>query len=315
MVREVLWLGAWKSKKLICWLDEFSPSVVFFIGGDSLFAHRIYQYIVKRFKAKSALYLTDDYIIPRKNASIFTKIRQCLIKKSIKKSLDYSDNFFTISTKMSKAYYHIFGRKSEIIVNMTNSLKRNNIALDKKNTFVYAGSLYYGRELVLEKVAHAIKVYNNSHENNKAFLKIYSNSMPSNKMLNMLNKDGASKFCGSLDYEQLIVEYNKASVLVFVESYDTSQIEKTKYSLSTKVPEYLSVGKPILAIGPRKIGSMEFVKGYALCVYSEKDIDGSVAKLIEDRNLCSNLSEKALRFYSTKLNKNVLQNQFLSKLF
>ena len=63
-IREVLWIGAWKSKKLTHWIEEFDPDVVFFVAGDSIFAYRIYNYIIHRYqKIKSIMYITDDYVI------------------------------------------------------------------------------------------------------------------------------------------------------------------------------------------------------------------------------------------------------------
>ena len=41
LVREVLWAGKWKSRKLLQWLDEYSPTAIFFVGGDCLFSYDI----------------------------------------------------------------------------------------------------------------------------------------------------------------------------------------------------------------------------------------------------------------------------------
>lgn len=313
--RELLWLWSWKSKQLIQWLDEFLPTVVFFVAGDCVFAYDIYRYIVGKYNVKSAVYLTDDYIMPRAKDSNIDKFRRSLIKRNMRKAIKISDNFFTISTQMQDTYYRIFDRKSEILVNMTECLKRDNIAPSERYTFIYAGSLYYGRDIMLRKLVEALELYNKKGEKKQAILKIYSNNMPSNESLQHLNKKGISDFCGKIDYEQLIIEYNKANVLVFVESYDESCIEKTKYSFSTKIPEYLSLGKPILAIGPREVSSMDFLKECSLCVYPEGNINRCVEKLIDDEQYCNMLSNKASDLYLAKLDKRILQKDFLQKLF
>lgn len=55
--REMLWSHKWKSAALIRWLDDFKPTSVFFHAGDSIFAHRIFSFIVDRYKPKTTVFL------------------------------------------------------------------------------------------------------------------------------------------------------------------------------------------------------------------------------------------------------------------
>jgi hypothetical protein len=52
----------------------------------------------------------------------------------------------------------------------------------------------------------------------------------------------------------------KADVLVHVESFDYSSRRSTVLSMSTKIPEYLSSGGCIMAIGPKDIASIRYLK-------------------------------------------------------
>ena len=45
LIREALWHGKWQSDALIRWLDDFRPTAVFFVGGDSLFAYEIASWL------------------------------------------------------------------------------------------------------------------------------------------------------------------------------------------------------------------------------------------------------------------------------
>lgn len=309
LARELIWINSWKSEKLESWLDGFSPTIVFFVGGDCLFAYNIYSFIANKYHVKASLYITDDYIMNRKKDKWIGTIRRKLIRKKVKKVLEFTTNFFTISTLMSKTYEEVLGRKSHVLFNMTDCLKKEVRKEEDEFTILYAGSLYYGRDWVLGKLAETIRKYNEI-KNTSIMLEVYTNSIPSNNSLKYIDVPGASRYCGSLDKESLIEKYNKAYVLVFAESFDLSECEKTRYSLSTKISEYLSVGVPILAIGPKNIGSMQYLANYSLCINSMEDLEDGVRKIIEDKVFRKKLSEAASKVYETELNKEKLQNDF-----
>lgn len=105
-----------------------------------------------------------------------------------------------------------------------------------------------------------------------------------------------------LDKDGLKAAMNQSNILVFVESFDNGQIEKTRLSFSTKIPEYLSVGKPILAIGPEGIGAMDCLQEAAACAYSKEDIYNCLKNLLENENMQYMMAEKAKKAY-TKLNQ------------
>lgn len=311
IIREIIWRKNWKSKQLNTWLEKFKPTAIFFVGGDSIFAYNICNYISKKYNARLTLYITDDYIMPRKKENIFSKKRREIIAKKIEETLELSNEFFTVSHPMQQAYKRKFGRDSNVIVNMTDDLKKEkDIKIDDKIILVYAGSLYYGRDDVCGEIALAIKKYNR-YGKKKAFFKIYTNVEPSIESKKKFEIEDVCKFCGSLKKDELIREFNKATILVFVESFDEEQIEKTKYSLSTKVPEYLSVGKPILAVGPSGIGSMEYLSDCAFNINNRNDIESGILDLLINEKLREKISVLGEEKYKLFHNKTTLQENFL----
>ena len=313
--REILWKNKWRSKKLFDWIDEFSPTAVFFVGGNCVFAYDICEYIVKKYNTRLSLYITDDYIMPRKKESLLGRIRRSKIKKSINKCLLSADSFFTVSEVMRKEYKNVFGRDSSVIVNLTESLKLDT-ASSPNDVFslIYAGSLYYGRDEVLGRIGAVIKEYNLDHEK-KALLKVYSNAKPDAETKKRFTVDGACEYRGSLTKEELKNELNRSDILVFAESFDPEQIEKTRYSLSTKVPEYLSVGKPIFAVGPAVVGSMDYLSDVAMCVNDMSKLADSLHRLLNSEVLRSRIASDSEKKYIDNHLKENLQSKFLSDVF
>lgn len=312
LLREIIWYKSWKSEALINWLDDYNPTAVFFVGGDCLFAYNIYLFIVKRYSPKSSLYLTDDYIAPRKKKTFLSEIRRKLIINKLQESLKLTHHFFTISAPMKQAYNVLLNRNSDIIVNMTESLYSHEYIKSGENiAIVYAGSLYYGRDDVLLAVADAIERYN-VNNNKKVFLEVYSKDKINN---NKLKNFSFTHFNGPVNKEKLIKIYNAADILLFVESFNDYQIEKTRYSLSTKVPEYLSLKKPIFAVGPDNIGSMDYLQDVAQCVYKLDDIYKKLVDLLESHELQLKLAKSSYIKYVKYNNKEKMQEKFIKKIF
>lgn len=85
-------------------------------------------------------------------------------------------------------------------------------------------------------------------------------------------KEPAIRYEGSLGREALKERLNECGVVVFVESFDELNKKITRLSLSTKVPEYMASGALIVAIGPKDVGSMEYLADnkVAVCIFESE---------------------------------------------
>lgn len=316
LLREVIWIGSWKTRELESWLDEFHPSIIFFVGGDSCFAYRICSYIKRRYNARLALYITDDYFMPRRYDSLVGKLRRVIIRKHFVECLKITDTFFTISESMSKAYKEEFGKDSIWVVNMIDPLRDNSIKNEnEKTTLIYTGSIYYGRDKVLGRLSEAVEKYVENCNQKNIELIIFSNNSINNKRKKNIIHGKSTKLLKSVGKEELIKQLNSSDILVFVESFDNRQIEKTKYSLSTKIPEYLSLHKPILAVGPEEVGSMQYLKNVSMCVCDENQIYDKLKELLESEDLKFKLSDLAEEKYYLLNDKKKMKDRFLGEVF
>ena len=312
--REIVWkLGCWESRGLKKWLDQISPDLVFFCAGDSGFAYDITTYTVNRFNSKLAIYITDDYILKRKTINFMWWIRRVYILRKLKKILSYSDYFFTISNKMKIRYKEIFGKDSIVLMNLIDPM-RDQFTVSLANptlTFLYAGGFHHNRFKTLFLLSKAIKKYNaNFGIKKKAYLKIYSNQKPNSSILSDIVIPGSSEFGGSLKNRELKKVLNSCDIPVHVESFDKSSIEATRLSISTKIPEYLSLGKPVLAIGPKELASMEYLENAAFCITDPNSLYTDLLRLISNQKIRTDLSNRAIN----KFEKNHKNNIFLETL-
>lgn len=309
LLREGLWYNSWCSTQLDSWIEEFKPNKILLLGGDCLFAYSISEYIKNKTKADLYLYITDDYVDRPLKTGVISFFRSKIIKSKIKKILYQCKKFFTISQIMREEYKKIFGMDSEIIYNsVTKGVEKADVHNEGKLVLTYAGSLYYGRDKQLLNISRVINEYAKGHNNVDICFNVYSNNGMDENILQDFNNEYCH-VCNSLLESELINVYQKSDILVFVESFDEQNIEKVKLSFSTKIPEYLSMSKPILAVGPKNIGSMIELEDVAVCVNSQKDMKRMIYSLLDSKSLRENLSQKARSLY-----RNKFQPQFLERL-
>lgn len=310
-LRNAIWKNKWKSTDLFEWLDAFQPTIIFFVAGDGLFAYDICKYIKNKYHARLCIYMTDDYIMPRTEDKIIDRLYRNRTKKILGEILEVTDEFFTISEMMKREYKTLFNKDSTIIVNMTDSLKIEDFG-NRTNeypiVFSYAGSLYYGRDVVLDTIGKALDNYNEKFQEIRGILNIYSNA--SQNKANISENSGC-RLCGSLNSEELKVSLNESDVLVFVESSEKKYLEKTKYSFSTKIPEYLSVGKIILAVGPEDISSMMYLRDCAFCVNDIGGLEQAIEIILSMKELREEYGKKAVEKFDEMYREITMQKMFL----
>lgn len=274
-MREVVWkTGNWKTEELVTFIAKFAPDEIFFVGGDCCFAYDICKFVCQLTSIRPIVFVTDDYILPRFEMSPFFWIRRRMLLRRMKESISNCSAFLTISDPMRECYRRLFGRDSIVAVN---EVKEVNFTSNKKKgsgyKLVYVGGLHYKRYRTLLLIGKAIAQYNETvPENGKVFLSVYSQNPPNRKTLNAFHIADACEYRGALDSRDVPAALHNADVLVFAESFCLRSRQATKLSLSTKVPEYLSMRKCILAAGPKEIGSMLCLSDCAFCVFETKDI-------------------------------------------
>lgn len=307
LLRELLWKNSWKSEQLDAWLDQIRPDVVFFMAGDCLYAYSICAYVINRYPSRLITYVTDDYVLPRHHETGIAKFRRQLIADALGRCVSRSETFYTVCERMRLEYQRLFNKDSKILFNMTKSLWDGQLCRRSEQNdrciITYAGSLYYGRDEVLLKLAEVLKQYNSRcGDGIKAWLVIYSNWKPDKTYLKKLYSTRSARFGGSLDQTQLKRRLNLSNLLVFVESSEPSQIEKTRLSFSTKIPEYLSLGKPVLAIGPEGTGSMDYLEDAAVIINNPADMYEKISMILKSDKLRKEYAAKAQKKYSKYIN-------------
>ncbi len=246
----------WENKKFKNFLENFNPNIMFCFAKASkthlLFIKTILKHLPN---CKIVTFIVDD---------IYAANRDKRHKKIIAEQLNLASKVYAITPSLKNEYEGIFGVNIDILTkgcdfSLPVTRKQNPI-----KTIVYAGNLLYGRDKTLIKLAEEIKTHNDNSEN-KLFLKIFSPTIVDKSVIEALNVNGASEFCGAKPFSEIVNILNTADIVLHVESFDEKQQKVVKHSFSTKITDCLQSGSVLFAIGPKDVASMT----------AAKEIDGS----------------------------------------
>lgn len=131
---------------------------------------------------------------------------------------------------------------------------------------VYTGNLGIGRHETLLKLGLALKALEQA-EGIQTRLTIYSTPDQIQDYAQTLEVPGTTVLGGWAQPAELPKIFHEADVLVHAESFVPSTVELVRYSLSTKLSQYMMSGRTVLAIGPREVSSVRL----------PADIEGGIA--------------------------------------
>lgn len=293
MARNLWWtLGAWKTKKLLRWVDDFSPDVVFFASGDYAFMYKIALALAKYKKIPLIVSCMDDYYFYNKNEGKFAgKFVHRQFMKQVNKVMDYADCVFTICEKMTKDYAARFQKPCYTLATPT-SLQEP-LHYEKTNAISYAGNLGYRRNEQLISIGRALKKLNCPGK--PEYIDVYSTENRP-EILKDLTEENGIRFHGSVSGEEVLQIMGKSLAVIHTESFGELQRKSVAYSVSTKIADALASGTCIFAYGPGEIASIKYLaeETAALCVTDPEELERGLEKLLTDPQLRSSTIQNAL---------------------
>lgn len=291
------------------YVEAVKPEVVFFQGFSLSYGYRIALDICNKYKLPMILELTDDYTAHLYPHSLFDYINHKEYERYFEKAIRYSKSVIVISPKMRKEYEKRYQKQMiEMMNSVSLNINTNNIR--DNHLFVYAGNIRLNRWKVLIEFAKAIHMIDPL---NTLFI-----CTPDEVQKKVLNAFGECKniiYGGSLNPIELREKFSRCGYVVHVEAFDKTNKEITRYSLSTKIPEYMASGALMIAIGPDDIASMEYIseKNVGICINSLTcdEIYDKLNAVLNNNDLLNEVKACALeicyRNHSKDINSNIIK--------
>ncbi|WP_404322737.1 glycosyltransferase [Cytobacillus firmus] len=277
-------------------LVQFKPEVIYTVG-ESLFTLKASLFFSKKFNIPIVIHYMDNWretLYPNRGILKFLNL---LFSKNLNEVENRMKNGLVISPKMKEKYSLInqnvnYNVLLNSIDNVQNNKEKSNIEEDTV-IFSYIGGLHLNRWESLLEIEKCIVELNKVGISSKLF--IYTPNIDELQFLDKFNKK-YTVFKGYLSHDKVSHAYNKASILVHIESFQKHVIRYTEYSLSTKIPECMSTGKPILCYAPKFLAVSDYINTTksGIAVDNFNDLLKESINLAENRELRKELGQNGV---------------------
>lgn len=233
----------------------FEPDVIYSLLGSAR-VMRLAQRISGLFDVPIVPHFMDDWPSTLYSSGELFGLARRNRDRSLRKILEQAPFALCISEAMCEDYESRFGITCYPFANpVPDPEDMVSLKAGRPTDFVYTGGLHLGRWEVLQTVARAIQQLFEG-----ATLMIHAPEADLAGVHVPQELAPALLLGRSLAPEQVAPRLRRADVLVHVESLEPATARYTRLSLSTKVPQYLSAGRPLLAVGPEGQASIRVVR-------------------------------------------------------
>lgn len=278
IARDMMWkMSRWFSPMLKSWLKECDPDVIFFASGDYSFAYEIALKISNYLAVPLVVACVDDFYFFNKNKdSCLGRIQHRAYMKTVFKTMERASSIFSICDSMSAEYQKMFEKPCHTL---HTAAENKNLKLNKAATAIsYIGNLACGRHTSLLELGAAL-----SKINAQLHIDVYSGETDK-AIISALTDAAGIEFHGHISAEKVLSVMENSRFVIHTESFDSYDMERVKFSVSTKIAESLMYGPCLIAYGPEGIASVNYLKeNNAAYVVSDRDsLETDLRAILED---------------------------------
>lgn len=281
--RYTLWKkNRWLSNKLINWVDEYKPEAIYICFSDDYFILDIAYFFASKYNIPVIAQIGDDYYFKKHSVFLSPYLRN--YKKLFDKIMSSEGFGVYISDKLADKYNSYFKLQGYPFYLSSEIEKVDNPI---KYEFNYFGKLFFGRDKSLALLGDMLNKCGDYKVN------VYTHDW-SKKLEKYFTKHHC-ELHQPLPYKEVVKIENSGSFNIIASGFAKKDVESTKYSLSTKVSDSLASSGPIIVIGPKGDGAVDFLadKNCAIVVDKE-DYDVELLKQqLNDKKLLKSNIENA----------------------
>ncbi len=224
----------------------------------------------------------------------------------MRKIVGLADKMYVISPMQKDEYEKSFNNSMQILTK-SGSFEHEFVPKTDYNyplKILYTGNLSLGRWKSVSYISEALKQINSGRK--LAELDIYSSTKLTSEQVSAVSDSENSFFRGEAPSDVIFKLQNECDILVFAEGFEEEYKNIVRLSFSTKLVDYFKSAKPIIAIGPRGISSVDYLaeNDAAIICDSPEKVYETVEKSTVDFMLLNEYARKG--FECGKRNHNAL---------
>lgn len=295
--RDIIWtLGRWKSQELLDFIDDFKPDLIFQPVYYSSYLNDIACFIQEYTNVPMLGYISDDcYTLRQFSLSPLYWIDRLHKRKKVKKTIEKCKILYVISEIQKRDYEKAFGVPCKILTKSADFTEPPQLKTSYNTPLqlVFTGNIGTNRWKSLAVIAQVLQELNQN--GTKAELRIYTATPLTAKMQKALNIDGTSYLMGAVPASAIPQIQSEADMLVHVEALDLKNKLAVRQSFSTKLVDYFKAARPILAVGPKDVASIDHLlqNNCALVADNAADLAVMLSDCLENPKRLHTLAENA----------------------
>lgn len=317
-MQDLVWkLGKWKSSELKEFVEEYDPDIVFTVLSNSVFLNNLILHVHSLSKAKLVLYAWDNnYSLKQFMFSPLRWIKHFIDRASMRKLAAKADLFYVISEVQKKDYEKSFCKKCVVLTKGADFSRPADVKMQYNDPLqlVFTGNIGLNRWKSLRIIADALESIN--EDGVKAQLWIYTATPLTKQMEKALNRGESSRIMGSVPASEVARIQKDADMLVHVEALDLKNRLTVRQSFSTKIVDYLKAARPILAVGPKDVASIDHLirNDCAIVADNQKELEDKLRAIITDTSVLEDAVNKAYECGRKYHNKQDIQTMLIADL-
>jgi glycosyltransferase involved in cell wall biosynthesis len=288
------------SKPLREWIEKFSPDVIYSITATAPMLLTVVK--VSRWRNIPIVpYFTDDWVTSLYKGSLLNGLLRKSMQYWFDECLRRSPVRLTPCGAMNEEYEKRYGGT---FVPIMYPVERGDLPNRKPLRdpghpirFVFIGSLEPNRWRSLRAVGEALFKLRSAGISGELLVYTYTEEITRHRA--DLTLEPVLRIMGTATPDDILRLQQDADILVHAESFDSESRIYTKYSLSTKIPQYMMAGACIFAYGPGELASVRYIKdldaGLVVSERGEAALSCALRRLILDRGLRLRYGDNARR--------------------
>ena len=283
-----------KAPSALCeWAADFAPDIIYTLLGGSRICELVLQ-LSENLGKPIVPHFMDDWPSTIYESHRFRKIFRSVMSRRLKGVLHRAPIGFAIGSGMAEVMSVRYEKKFDYFMNCVERIRAEPVI--KENTsksvrFGYVGGLHLNRWRSLLSLAETIQSLTRSGES--ISLEICAPAKDIELHGSKFSAFSSILHLTSVSPDQVIDALISYDVLVHVESFLPEDSRYTKLSVSTKIPQYMASARPILAIGPDGLSSIQYVEqSRAGLVVNEEGANTALAEAVHRLAQSKDLRDK-----------------------
>lgn len=276
-------------EELLKWVEEFKPDIIYSVLG-SVRMMNIVLSLANKYSIPIVPHFMDDWPGTIYRGSILLELPRQVVSHKLRAVLARAPAKLTICDGMSVEFSKRYGGAFQSFMNCVEIDGLTQAPEYESHTYIkfaYIGGLHLNRWSSLIVVVTALQVLKDRGVN--LGIEIYAPTQDLQRYGSLFERFSVVKTISTMVGSEVNRRLREFDVLVHVESFEPEDALYTRYSISTKIPQYMASGRPILVHGPSDLCSVQYVSqcGAGLSVTNVSDVDGLVYAASE---LCGSAS-------------------------